>query len=54
MLKSLGKAVLHFRVGSRLFICLRKKQIGRDLRSSVRPYDLGWFSCWCERPPQTD
>lgn len=50
MLKSLGKALLQLRIGGRLFICVSNRHFGRDLRATIRPLDLGWFSCWCERP----
>lgn len=50
MLKSLGKAILNLQLGGRRFICLSNRLIGKDLRKSVRPLDLGFFSCWSERP----
>lgn len=50
MLKSLGKALLQLRVGDRMWICLSNKQLDGRLKAAIRPFDLGWFSCWCERP----
>lgn len=50
MLKSVGKALFQLRFGRRVCVCLRNKQIDKALRNTVRPYDLGWFSCWCEHP----
>jgi hypothetical protein len=50
MLKSLGKATMHWRFGRWMCVCLRNKQMDAGLRARVRPYDLGWFSCWCDQP----
>lgn len=50
MLKSVGRALIRWRFGKRYCFCLRNKQIDKGLRDAVRPYDLGWFSCWCEQP----
>lgn len=50
MLKSVGKALVHWRFGKKVCVCLRNKQMDQGLRNAVKPHDFGWFSCWCEQP----
>ena len=50
MLKSLGKVPLFLRFGRNACICLRSKDMDKGFRARVRPFVIGWYSCWFDRP----
>jgi len=49
MLKSIGKASLFLRFGRRSFICLRSNRMDKGFRARIRPFVIGWYSCWCDK-----
>lgn len=49
MLKSLGKVPLLLRFGRSACICLRSRDMDNTFRARVRPFVIGWYSCWCDR-----
>ena len=51
MLKSIGKASLFLRFGRRTIICLRSSSMDKGFRARIRPFVIGWLSCWCDKQP---
>ncbi len=50
MLKSIGKASLFMKLGKRVCVCMRNKQLDKGFRAKIRPFVIGWYSCWCDKP----
>lgn len=50
MLKAVPKT-FSLKLGSRLFVCLRNKELPPELRQRVRPIVLGMMACWMDRLP---
>ena len=50
MLKSIGKAAVSLRWGSRICVCMRKTRLDEGLIARIRPRIFGGFAFWCDRP----
>ncbi len=50
MLISAGKTSLFFRLGKRICVCMRNSRLDPALRARIRPFVIGWYSCWCDKP----
>lgn len=32
-----------------MFTCLPRKGMDNEARKLIRPFNLGWLACWCDR-----
>ena len=49
MLQGKGRTTLLMRFGSRVCVCMRRRQLNAVLIDLIRPAMLGPYACWCDK-----
>lgn len=49
MLKTGGNPFLFLKLGSRICVCLRSRNLQPELRQRVRPLVIGSLACWLDK-----